>query len=79
MATISAANSMQYCFAICLSQNPANKTVYCSLFLSGIHKVPQKNPFVIKYEMEIPDCGDWERCTDVLDKREKLVELMKGW
>ena len=47
--------------------------------LEAINKVPQKNPFVIKYEMEIPDCGDWELCTDVLDKREKLVELMKGW
>lgn len=47
--------------------------------LEAINKVPQKNPFVIKYEMEIPDCGDWEQCTDVLDKREKLVELMKGW
>ena len=47
--------------------------------LEAINKVPQKNPFVIKYEMEIPDCGNWEQCTDVLDKREKLVELMKGW
>ncbi len=47
--------------------------------LEAINKVPQKNPFVMKYEMEIPNCGDWEQCTDVLDKREKLVELMKGW
>ncbi len=47
--------------------------------LEAINKVPQKNPFIIKYEMEIPDCGDWEKCTDVLDKREKFAELMKGW
>ncbi len=47
--------------------------------LQAINKVPQKNPFVIKYEMEIPNCGDWEKCTTVLEKHEKLVELMKGW
>ena len=47
--------------------------------MEAINKVPKKNPFIIKYEMEIPDCGDWEKCTDVLDKKEKLVELMKGW
>ena len=47
--------------------------------LEAINKVPKKNPFIIKYEMEIPDLGDWEKCTDVLDKQEKLNELMKGW
>lgn len=47
--------------------------------LEAINKVPKKNPFVIKYEMEIPDCGDWEKCTEVLDKQEKKMELMKGW
>ena len=47
--------------------------------LEAINKVPLRNPFVIRYEMEIPDCGNWEQCADVLDKREKLVELMKGW
>ena len=45
----------------------------------AISKVPKKNPFIIKYEMQIPDCGDWEKCTEVLDKQEKLKELMKGW
>ena len=45
----------------------------------AINKVPKKNPFIIKYEMQIPDCGDWEKCTEVLDKQEKLKELMKGW
>ena len=47
--------------------------------LEAINKVPKKNPFVIKYEMEIPECGDWEKCEAVLDKKEKLKELMKGW
>ncbi len=45
----------------------------------AINKVPKKNPFVIKYEMDIPDCGDWEKCTSVLDKQEKMAELLKGW
>lgn len=45
----------------------------------AINKVPKKNPFIIKYEMEIPDCGNWEMCTNVLDKKEKLIELMNGW
>lgn len=44
-----------------------------------IDQMPTKNPFIIKYEMEIPDCGDWEKCTAVLDKEEKYAELMKGW
>lgn len=47
--------------------------------LEAINKLPRKNPFVIKYEMEIPDCGDWEKCTDVLEKQEKFAELVKGW
>lgn len=47
--------------------------------MEAINKVPKKNPFIIKYEMGIPNCGDWEKCTDVLDKKEKLVELMKSW
>ncbi|MBR2257287.1 MAG: DEAD/DEAH box helicase family protein [Blautia sp.] len=47
--------------------------------MEAINKVPKKNPFIIKYEMEIPDCGDWEKCEAVLDKKEKIKELMKGW
>ena len=47
--------------------------------MEAISKVPKKNPFIIKYEMEIPDLGDWEKCTGVLERQEKLVELMKGW
>lgn len=49
------------------------------LALEAINKVPKKNPFVIKYEMDIPDCGDWEKCTYVLDRREKNDALMKSW
>jgi hypothetical protein len=47
--------------------------------LEAINKMPQKNPFVLKYEMAIPECGDWEKCAVVLDKQEKLQELLKGW
>lgn len=47
--------------------------------LETINKVPKKNPFVIKYEMDIPDSGDWEKCSVVLDKHDKLQELLKGW
>lgn len=47
--------------------------------LEAINKVPQKNPFVLKYEMAIPECSDWGKCTVVLDKQDKLQELMHGW
>ncbi len=47
--------------------------------LESINKVPKKNPFIIKYEMDIPELGDWEKCESVLDKKEKFAELMKGW
>lgn len=58
---------------IAIAQNDEQKA------LEAINKVPKKNPFTIKYEMEIPDCGDWEKCTIVLDRSEKTAELMKGW
>jgi superfamily II DNA or RNA helicase len=47
--------------------------------LEVINKIPERNPFVIKYEMSIPDCGDWEKCAVVLDKKEMIKELLKGW
>jgi superfamily II DNA or RNA helicase len=47
--------------------------------LEAINKMPKKNPFMLKYEMSIPDCGDWEKCAIVLDKKEKLQELLCGW
>ena len=58
---------------IAMAQNDEQKA------LEAINKVPQRNPFVVKYEMDIPDCGDWEKCAEVLDKQEKIKELMKGW
>ncbi|MDR1961650.1 MAG: helicase SNF2, partial [Gracilibacteraceae bacterium] len=45
----------------------------------AISSLPQKNPFVLKYEETIPDCGDWEKCAVVLDKQDELKELRKGW
>jgi len=45
----------------------------------AIRNFPQKNPFELKYEEKIPDCGDWEKCALVLDKQDKLDELLKGW
>lgn len=45
----------------------------------AISKLPQKNPFILKYEEAIPDCGDWEKCAVVLDKSDELQELMRGW
>ncbi len=32
-----------------------------------------------KYEMDIPDSTDWEKCEFVLDKQEKRKELLQGW
>jgi len=45
----------------------------------AISKLPQKNPFMLKYEESIPDCGDWEKCAVVLDKSEERQELIRGW
>lgn len=45
----------------------------------AINKVPEKNPFIIKYEESIPDTGNWEKCALVLDKDEELKELLRGW
>lgn len=45
----------------------------------AISKLPQKNPFIHKYETAISDCGDWEKCTVVLDKYDEQQELMRGW
>ncbi len=44
-----------------------------------IDKIPEKNPFTIKYDKKIPATEDWGACTVVLDNDEKLKELMKGW
>jgi hypothetical protein len=45
----------------------------------AINKLPQDNPFIWKYEKTIPDCGDWEKCSVVLDKQDEARELRKGW
>lgn len=45
----------------------------------AINKVPKKNPFIVKYEMNIPECGEWEKCTEVLERFDKLTELKKHW
>ncbi|MCL1876071.1 MAG: hypothetical protein FWF87_07435 [Synergistaceae bacterium] len=45
----------------------------------AINKLPRSNPFQLKYEEKIPDCGDWEKCAVVLNKNDKLIELLKGW
>ena len=58
---------------IAIAQNDEQKA------MEAINRIPKKNPFVIKYEMEIPDCGDWEKCTEVLSREEKYKELLKGW
>ncbi|WP_414150645.1 phospholipase D-like domain-containing anti-phage protein [Acetobacterium carbinolicum] len=45
----------------------------------AINKVPKKHPFELKYEQNIPKTENWQACTFVLDKSEKLKELLKGW
>ena len=45
----------------------------------AISKLPEKNPFIVKYETAISDHGDWEKCSVVLDKQDELRELLKGW
>lgn len=45
----------------------------------AINRIPKRHPFDIKYEMRVPKTQNWEACTFVLDKGEKLKELMKGW
>ncbi len=45
----------------------------------AINSLPEQNPFVSKYETAIYDCGDWEKCSIVLDKNDARGELLKGW
>jgi len=45
----------------------------------AINKVPKRHPFELKYELNIPKTEDWQSCSFVLDKKEKLKELMNGW
>ena len=58
---------------IFMAQNDERKA------MEVIDKTPRKNPFVIKYEMDIPYCGDWENCAEVLLREDKLRKLKEGW
>jgi len=58
---------------IAIAQNDEQKA------MEAINKVPERNPFKLKYEMDIPTSTDWEKCEFVLDKQEKLKALLKGW
>lgn len=44
-----------------------------------IDRIPEQNPFTIKYETKIPATEDWEACTFVLDHDEKLKQLLNAW
>ncbi|MDI6880519.1 MAG: helicase-related protein [Desulfitobacteriaceae bacterium] len=58
---------------IAMAQNDEQKA------LEAINRIPERNPFKLKYEMDIPDSTDWEKCEFVLDKQEKRKELLQGW
>ena len=47
--------------------------------MEAIDRTPKRNPFMIRYEMEIPVCGDWEKCAEVLLREEAIRELTRGW
>lgn len=44
-----------------------------------IDMIPKNNPFTVKYEMKPIKTEDWNVCEKVLDKHDKLEQLMKGW
>lgn len=44
-----------------------------------INAMPAKNPFTIKYETKPPRAEDWDKCAEVLDKNEKMEQLLRGW
>lgn len=58
---------------IAIAQNDEKKAE------ESINKAPKKNQFEFKYEQNIPKTEDWQACTFVLDKEDKIKELMKGW
>ena len=47
--------------------------------MERINAMPQQNPFTIKYETAPPDVEDWDKCAEVLDKKEKKECLLRGW
>lgn len=44
-----------------------------------INAMPHQNPFTIKCETLPPETEDWDKCTKVLDKSEKMAQLLLGW
>ena len=44
-----------------------------------IDRIPDQNPFTLKYETKLPATEDWEACTFVLDRGEKINQLLIGW
>lgn len=47
--------------------------------MERINEIPDQNPFTLKYETVPPKTEDWDTCTAVLDKEEKMVQLLRGW
>ena len=47
--------------------------------MERINAMPHQNPFTIKYETLPPETEDWDKCAEVLDKREKMEQLLRGW
>lgn len=44
-----------------------------------INSMPASNPFTLKYETGSLATEDWETCEMVLDKNDKMKQLLKGW
>lgn len=47
--------------------------------MERIDTLPKQNPFTIKYETVPPKIENWDACTIVLDKQDKMKQLMRGW
>lgn len=47
--------------------------------MERINALPQQNPFAIKYETTPPVTANWDTCAKVLDKKEKMAQLLRGW
>ena len=47
--------------------------------MERINALPQQNPFAIKYETAPSVTANWETCAEVLDKKEKMTQLLRGW
>ena len=44
-----------------------------------INAIPATNPFTLKYEEMPLQTENWESCEIVLDKQDKMKQLLKGW